>query len=45
MLPGSVLMVAALFVELGSLEWTLDITAMVMMIGLPLLFAPLHVDE
>jgi hypothetical protein len=44
MLPGSVLMVAALFVESDSLEWSLNIIGIVLMIVIPWLFAPLHVE-
>jgi hypothetical protein len=42
MLPGSVLMIAALFVASESLEWSLNIVGFILMVVIPLLFAPLH---
>lgn len=42
MLPGSILMIAALFVSPESLEWGLNISGFLLMIAVPLLFAPLH---
>jgi hypothetical protein len=44
MLPGSVLMIAALFVESASLEWSLNVIGIIMMIVIPWLFAPLHTE-
>ena len=44
MLPGSLLMVAALFVESGSIEWALNIVGVILMILIPWLFAPLHME-
>jgi hypothetical protein len=44
MLPGSVLMIAALFVESGSVEWSLNIIGFLLMIVIPLLFTPLHIE-
>ena len=45
MLPGSALMIAALFVERQSIEWSLNIIGLILMIVIPLLFAPLHSEE
>jgi len=42
MLPGSVLMIAAMFVETDSVEWSLNIIGVILMIIIPLLFTPLH---
>ena len=42
MLPGSVFMIAALFVESDSTEWALNIIGIILMIVIPWLFAPLH---
>jgi len=42
MLPGSVLMIAALFVASGSLEWGLNILGFILMVVIPFLFSPLH---
>lgn len=42
MLPGSILMIAALFVSSESLEWGLNISGFLLMIVIPFLFAPLH---
>lgn len=44
MLPGSVLMIAALFVESGPVEWALNIIGLVLMVVIPWLFAPLHTE-
>ena len=42
MLPGSVLMIAALFVDSESIEWSLNIIGLFLMIAIPFLFTPLH---
>ena len=42
MLPGSVLMVAALLVNSQRLEWTLNGVGFMLMIVIPLLFTPLR---
>jgi hypothetical protein len=42
MLPGTVLMIAALFVESDPLVWALNIVGLVLMIVIPWLFVPLH---
>ena len=42
MLPGSILMIAALLVDSETAEWTLNIIGMIMMVILPFLFTPLH---
>ncbi|MEN8108516.1 MAG: hypothetical protein ABFS22_10990 [Pseudomonadota bacterium] len=42
MLPGSVLMIAALFVASESIEWTLNIAGFLLMVVLPFFFTPLH---
>jgi hypothetical protein len=44
MLPGSVLMIAALFVESGAAEWSLNIIGLILMVVVPWLFAPLHME-
>jgi len=43
MLPGSILMVAAMFVD--SVEWSLNIFGLILMIVIPFLFAPLHKED
>lgn len=45
MLPGSILMIAAMFVESASVEWSINIIGIVLMVIIPLLFAPLHKDD
>ena len=45
MVPGSILMVAAMFVDSDSVEWTLNIIGVVLMIIIPLLFTPLHKEN
>ena len=45
MLPGSVLMLAAMFVDSESAEWSLNIVGLILMIVIPLLFTPLHKEE
>jgi hypothetical protein len=42
MLPGSVLMIAALFVASESLEWSLNIVGLILMVVIPFFFTPLH---
>ena len=45
MLPGSVLMIAALFVASESLEWGLNIVGFVLVVIIPLFFTPLHKEN
>ena len=45
MLPGSVLMIAAMFVDTDSVEWSLNIFGLILMIIIPLMFAPLHKED
>ena len=45
MLPGSILMVVAMFVESDSVEWSLNIIGVILMIIIPLLFTPLHKED
>jgi len=42
MIPGSILMVAAMFVDTDSVEWSLNIIGFILMIVIPLMFAPLY---
>jgi len=42
MIPGSLLMLAALFVESEQLETVLDYSGLALMIIVPFLFSPLH---
>ena len=44
MLPGTALMLTALFVDSESIEWSLNIIGVIMMIVIPWLFAPLHME-
>ena len=44
MLPGSVLMIAALFVESDPIEWALNISGLVLVVIIPWLFTPLHTE-
>ncbi len=45
MLPGSALMIAAMFVDTDSVEWSLNIIGLILMIIIPLIFAPLHKED
>ena len=45
MLPGSILMIAALFVASESLEWGLNIVGFILMVVIPLLFTPLRKEN
>jgi hypothetical protein len=45
MLPGSVLMVAALLVQSARLEWTLNTLGFLLMIVIPLVFTPLRKEQ
>jgi hypothetical protein len=45
MLPGSILMIAALFAVSESVEWLLNIGGLALMIALPFFFAPLQVEK
>jgi len=45
MLPGSIAMVAAMFVSSESVEWLLNIIGVLLMIAIPLMFAPLHKES
>jgi hypothetical protein len=45
MIPGSTLMVAALFVSSEPLEWRLNVVGFLLMVILPLYFTPLHREE
>jgi hypothetical protein len=42
MLPGTGLMIAALFVDSGLVEWSLSILGLLLMIILPFWFSPLY---
>ena len=44
-LPGSVLMVAAMFVDTDSVVWSLNFIGLILMIIIPLMFAPLHKED
>lgn len=45
MLPGSILMLAALFVDSDSTEWLLNGIGLILMIVIPLIFTPLHLED
>ena len=45
MMPGSVLMVASMFVDSDSAEWALNIAGLSLMIIVPLIYAPLHKED
>lgn len=45
MLPGTTLMIVALFVGTESAEWSLNIIGLILMILLPFLFTPLHKED
>lgn len=45
MLPGSILMIAAMFVGSVTVEWSLSIIGVILMIIIPLIFTPLHKEE
>jgi hypothetical protein len=42
MIPGSILMIAALFVDSVLIEWALSIIGIVLMVVIPWQFTPLH---
>ena len=44
-LPGSVLMVAAMFVHTDSVVCSLNFIGLILMIIIPLMFAPLHKED
>ncbi len=44
-LPGSILMIAAMFVGSESIEWSLNIIGVFLMIIIPLLYTPLIKEE
>jgi len=44
-LPGSVLMVAAMFVDTDSVVCSLNFIGLILMIIIPLMFAPLHKED
>ena len=45
MIPGSILMIGSMFVESSSVEWSLNIVGLILMIIIPMLYAPLHKEE
>ncbi len=45
MIPGSALMITALFTDSTSVEWTLNIVGFLLVIAVPLLFTPLHKEQ
>jgi hypothetical protein len=45
MLPGSILMIAALFAASESLEWGLNIVGFILMVVIPFLFTPLRKEN
>ncbi len=45
MLPGSILMVMAMFVDSDLVEWSLSIFGLILMIVIPFWFTPLHKDD
>ena len=45
MLPGLILMIAALFVGSETTEWSLNIVGLFLMITLPFFFTPLHIEK
>ncbi len=45
LIPGSVLMLAAFFVESETTEWTLNIVGIILMIIVPFLFSALRKEE
>jgi len=45
MLPGSIVMLASIFVNSDVVEWSLNIFGLILMIVIPLWFAPLHKED
>ena len=45
MLPGSMLMILAMFVDSESTEWLLNGIGLILMIVIPLMFTPLHLED
>lgn len=43
--PGSILMIAAMFVDSASVEWSLNIIGVILMIAIPLMFTPLYKEN
>jgi hypothetical protein len=39
------MMIAAMFIDSNSVEWSLNIIGLLLMIVVPLLFAPLHKED
>ena len=45
MLPGSILMISAMFVDSDLVEWSLSILGLMLMIIIPFWFAPLYKED
>jgi hypothetical protein len=45
MIPGSILMIVAMFVDSDSAEWLLNGIGLILMIVIPLMFTPLHLED
>ncbi len=45
MIPGTILMIVALLVDSESVEWSLNIIGLILMIISPFFFTPLHVEN
>jgi hypothetical protein len=45
MIPGTALMIAAFFVGSRTVEWSLNIIGLILMILIPFLFTPLQKEE
>jgi hypothetical protein len=45
LLPGTILMIAAMFMESATAEWSLNIIGIILMILLQFFFTPLHVYD
>ncbi len=45
MIPGTILMIVALFMDVSSVEWTLNIVGFILILLVPLFYTPLFKEE
>jgi hypothetical protein len=45
MIPGTILMIVALFMDVSSVEWTLNIIGFMLVLIIPLFYTPLAKEE
>lgn len=44
-IPGSILMIVALFMKVSAVEWTLNIVGFILLLLVPLFYTPLFKEE